>query len=75
MKQHPRTPHEFLSFLAYLAWLTTYRRLSRPPLSTTDRVLICLITSVGIVLGILALVTVGTPEQVSEFLKNWPVLP
>ena len=61
---------DWLMLFAYLAYLRTVRAQQNP-----ERVLLRLISIVGIVLGIVALVVAGAPEKVSELIRLWPIMP
>lgn len=75
MSKKKHSPPDWLSFAAYLAYLLTLKRMTCPVPTTTDRVLVRLITIVGFVLVVLALVVIGAPDVVSDIAKNWPFLP
>ena len=59
------------SVLAFFAYLWTTRQLPPPEVSTIR----LLIIAVAMVLVVVALVAVGAPDQVSNTLAHWPLIP
>lgn len=61
----------WLVFVAYLAYLRSIR--PQPP--SEINVLRSLIIVTGLVLVVVALVAAGAPDEVSQVIKHWPIIP